>query len=370
MSSRAIVEGIPVPLANPDSQYRLVPGQHPLAPGDKTGPPTSRFRLRVAAEVWRALQYIGICVHFLAAPRPPSPSFTRIVPSVIAKEVGHFGISVYTPEGYAGARSARRGRGFPVVVNFHGGGFTLGSGTDDARFGRFVLERCGAVFVSVDYRLAPEYPFPTAVDDGADALLYLILNAAELHIDPHRIATSGFSAGGNLAITTPLRLHSFLAENKAPTPEHRVVAVASWYPITDYTITRASRRARAKRPDRALPPILTDLFDASYIHPAGLDLANPHLSPAQATDELLVAGLPGDIIMYTCEWDMLLHEGEEFAGRLAGAGVGKRVSYRMMKEVSHGWDKGPYPFSPAAGSEEAYAECCDHLRRVFEGGLV
>lgn len=371
MSRRAIVEGIPLPYADPDSPYledaHLLPGQHPHTAGDKTGPPTPRYRLRIAAEVWRALQYVGICVHFLAPPRPPSPSFTRVVPSVIAKEVGHFEIVVYTPEGYEGARAARVGRGFPVVVNFHGGGFTLGGGTDDARFARFVLERCGAVFVSVDYRLAPEYPFPTAVEDGADALLYLILNAAELHLDPRRIATSGFSAGGNLAITTPLRLHTFLAEEKVPEPEHEIVAVASWYPITDYTLTRAERRMKAKRPDRALPPILTDLFDAAYLYPPGLDLTDPCLSPSRASDELLAAALPGDIIMYTCEWDMLLREGEELAGRLAGEAVGKRVQYRMVGEVPHGWDKGPCPLSPPGGSEEVYAECCDKLRGVFEG---
>ena len=252
------------------------------------------------------------------------------------------------------------------MVNFHGGGFTLGASTDDARFARFVLEKCGAVFVSVDYRLAPEYPFPTAVEDGADALLYVILNAAELHLDTQRIATSGFSAGGNLAITAPLRLHAFLEERKGLAPEHRIVAVASWYPITDYTLTRAERRAQATRPDRVLPPILTDLFDAAYLYPPGLDLEDPCLSPSKASDELLVDALPQDVIMYTCEWDMLLREAEHLAERLAAAPICKRVQYRMMGEVPHGWDKGPCPMAPPAGSEEVYAECCDKLRDVFE----
>lgn len=374
MSRRKTVEGIPLPDLPARITHHESPSvasslsRTPHTAADKTGPPQSRFRLRLSAEVWRALQYVGICVHFWASPRPPSPSFTRVVPSVIAKDVGHFEMQFYTPKGYEAAR--REGGSdtrFPVVVNFHGGGFTLGSGTDDARFGRYVLERCNAVFVSVDYRLAPEYPFPTAVEDGADALYYVIRNAAELHLDPNRVATSGFSAGGNLAITTPLRLHAHFADMKETAPEHKVVAVASWYPVTNYTLTRHERRARAKRPDQTLPPCLTNLFDAAYLYPPDLDLSDPHLSPSMASDALLMAGLPEDMIMYTCEWDMLLVEGEDFAGRLAAEPINKRVQYRMIDEVPHGWDKGPSPFSPPGGTDEVYAECCERLRGVFEG---
>ena len=375
-SRHSVVEGIPLPSLNPDhwpsahEDRVLSPGQTPHTAADKNGPPSSRFRLRISAEVWRALQYVGICVHFLSSPRPPSPSFTRVVPSVIARDVGHFMVQVYTPAGYARAK-AKGDAPFPVVVNFHGGGFTLGTGTDDARFARFVLERCNAVFISVDYRLAPEFPFPTAVEDGADALLYVIRNAADLHVDPHRIAISGFSAGGNLALTAPLRLHSYLKAQRAKLPpqlepEHKLVAVASWYPVTNFTISRAQRREWCKRPDRTLPPILTDLFDASYLHPPTLDLADPHLSPAMASDEMLRDALPDNVIMYTCEWDMLLREGEDFAGRLAAEPINKTMMYKEIDGVPHGWDKGPSPFSPPEGSEELYAECCQRLKEIFE----
>ena len=96
----------------------------------------------------------------------------------------------------------------PVVVNFHGGGFTLGTATDDCRWAQCVLEDADAVMVSVSYRLAPEYPFPAAVDDGVESLVYLSTHAAELGLDMTRVALSGFSAGGNLAVTVPLRLRS------------------------------------------------------------------------------------------------------------------------------------------------------------------
>lgn len=120
----------------------------------------------------------------------------------------------------------KTGPAIPAVVNFHGGGFTLGAGIDDARFARFVLERCNAVFISVNYRLAPEYPFPTAVEDGADALLYVIQNTDKLRVDPRRIATSGFLAGGNLVITSPLRLYTFFTSEKGHQErEHRIAAI-------------------------------------------------------------------------------------------------------------------------------------------------
>jgi acetyl esterase/lipase len=91
-------------------------------------------------------------------------------------------------------------------VNFHGGGFTIGQASDDARWADAVVRNCNAVVVCVEYRLAPKYPHPTAVEDGVDAILYLIANAEQLGIDPDRIAVSGFSAGGNMAFTVPMKL--------------------------------------------------------------------------------------------------------------------------------------------------------------------
>jgi acetyl esterase/lipase len=207
-------------------------------------------------------------LHFLAPEKPPSPSFTKTIPSTISKTKGEFTLQFYTPTDYNTAAGTRRK--FPAVVNFHGGGFTIGNATDDARFARFVLEKCNAVFVSVDYRLAPENPFPVAVEDSADALLYLIRSGSALHIDPLKLAISGFSAGGNLAIASTLCLADHLKtlkESGKDTPDHRIRAVATWYPVTDYTQSRAVKRATSVRPDQVLPETLTNLFDASYLHP-------------------------------------------------------------------------------------------------------
>ncbi|CAK7211670.1 hypothetical protein SBRCBS47491_001203 [Sporothrix bragantina] len=365
------VEGIPVGLADPKDD----PGREAEVPtsqrrnkaADKTTTaPPSRLSLRMSAGWWRSLQYVGMTSHFMAPPRPPSPDFTRTIRSTLS--VKHKGGSIsllfYTPEGYSSKKSSTQ-RTYPAVVNFHGGGFVLGAGTDDARFARFVTETTGAVFVSVNYRLAPEHAFPTAVEDAADALLYIIRNAAELHIDPMRLATSGFSAGGNLCLTSLLRLGEYRQTHTEKLPEHCIVATATWYPITDYTLSRAERRAACKRPDQALPSVFTDLFDASYLYPPDLDLQDPYLSPSQATNERLARDLPPLILFYTCEWDMLLQEGEDLARRLGREPIGKDVHYKMIPDVPHSWDKSPSPLKAAPGAEELYRECCEKLKAAF-----
>ncbi|KAI1250706.1 hypothetical protein MGN70_007763 [Eutypa lata] len=340
-------------------QRPKLPGKQPSKAADKTGKaPPSRTRLRISANWWRSLQCVGMSLHFLAPPRPPNPDFVRVIPSTLSSKEGSFALHFYLPEGYTKATN------WPVVVNYHGGGFTLGNGTDDARFARFVLKKTQAIFVSVDYRLAPEYPFPTAVEDGADALLYIVKNAAELRADPYRLATSGFSAGGNIAITAPLRLSQL--RKTGDIPDHRVAALATWYPITDYTLTRIERRETAIRPEECLPPGLTDLFDASYLYPPELNLADPYLSPSKASDELLKEGIPEKVLFYTCEWDMLLHEGEELSRRLKDPPISKDVYYTMIRGVAHAWDKGPNPMKAPRNSEKLYVDCCHHLKKAFD----
>jgi acetyl esterase/lipase len=232
-----------------------------------------------------------------------------------------------------------------------------------------VLETCKALFISVEYRRAPDYPFPTATDDAADALLYLIRNAEELGVDPMKLATSGFSAGGNLALTAPLRLRSYLdslSPSDLPVPQHCLVAVVTWYPLTDCTVTRAEKRERSVRPELTLSTMITDFIDGSYLHPPDLDMSDPCLSPLAASDDILRAGIPHHVLFYTCEWDMLLREGEELAHRLGRDPIGKDVRYKMIESVQHGWDKSTDPWTPAIRSEELYLESCLLLKEIFE----
>ncbi|KAI0597803.1 Alpha/Beta hydrolase protein [Biscogniauxia sp. FL1348] len=341
---------------------KIPPGQTPETAKDKKESTPSRFSLKVTANWWRSLQCMGIGLHLLAPPRPPNPDIVKSVPSTLSERPGNYSLAFYFPEGYLKNPDSTN---WPVVVNYHGGGFTLGSPHDDARFARAVIEKSNAVFVSVGYRLAPEFPFPTAVQDGADAILYIIKNATDLRIDSNRIATSGFSAGGNIAITAPICLNRY--KKTAEVPAYRILAVVTWYPITDYTLSRAARRASCNRPDLTLPPTLTNLFDSSYLFPPGLNLADACLSPSKASDEELMESMPPNVFFFTCEWDMLLREGEDLARRLEQPPLSRTVLYTMISGVSHGWDKGPNPIKPPAKSSRLYAECCRRLKKVFEG---
>ena len=280
----------------------------------------------------------------------------------------------YVPRDYDLER--RRGKRYPVVVNLHGGGFTLGTPTDDARWARMVLQELDAVFVSVEYSLAPEHPYPAAVEDGLEALLHLAIEGVELGIDPRKMALSGFSAGGNLAFTIPMKLQAYLEpfNNEAATQRSlstklagavtpRVVSIVSWYPILDFTVPRDLRRSNSRRPDKTLPSFLTQLFDHSYL-PSQHEADSPFVSPAHAPDDLLTKALPHDIAMYVCEWDMLHEEGTRFAHRLEG--LGKRVECTSIEGKPHAFDKSPNPFSVDPQIDIFYKAACVALKRGFQ----
>jgi len=320
----------------------------------------------------------------MAAPSPPAPAFSKLIKTTISPAHGQICLHFYVPRGYVNRERTKR---YPVIVNFHGGGFTIGDATDDARWADAIVKHTKAIMVSVDYRRAPEYPFPTAVDDGADAVLFLVRSGRELGIDSRRIVLSGFSAGANMAITVPLKLQNHLREAGLPPglqtdapvglgaesldlddiKNLKIVALIAWYPPTDYTRTRADRHKTNLRPDQALTEMFTNLFDQSYLHPPDIDLASPYLSPGVAPTELLQT-LPDDIFIYTCEWDDLRDEGEVFAQRLEKE-IGKRVTYQMIRGVPHAWDKSPNPFVVQPQVNELYEESLIKLQRILEPSL-
>lgn len=344
----------------------------------------SRRWLYTQALFWRFLMRIGMFFHDLASPRPPRPSFTRSIPfnSGRGRQVTlHF----YCPPDYALRR--RQGSRIPVIVNFHGGGFTLGCATDDGRWAQSVVNEVGAVVVSVGYRRAPEDPFPAAVDDGVDVLLYLAANAAELGLDVSRLVLSGFSAGGNLAVTVPLRLHSLMpGSTHDPTPAStpmqglmlnradstqklvdatdslHIVGLFCWYPILDFEESREHRREMSTMPDETLPSFLTDLFDESYV-PGREERRSPYASPVRASDELLANALPQHVFLYICEWDMLMNEGQEFVRRLQG--LGKQVRSMMIANARHAWDKSPNPFRDQSQVNVLYSDACADMKAIF-----
>lgn len=248
----------------------------------------------------------------------------------------------------------------------------MGTVTDDARWAAMVVDEVDAVVVSVCYRLAPEHPFPTAVEDGVEAVLFIAAHADEFGVDISKMALSGFSAGGNLAFTVPLRLREHILSMRAyhgeaemPSavlPIPHLVSVVAWYPSLDNRLTRAQRRASCPRPDRTLPPILTNLLDESYF-PDPRYKTSIYASPAAASDEMLLQALPDTVGIFLCEWDMLLQEGKDFAEKLDG--LGKHVSCTVIKGRMHGFDKTPNPFKLDPTIGLYYREGCDLLREAF-----
>lgn len=347
----------------------------------------SRWWLYVQAVFWRFLMRIGMFLHEIAPPRPSSPSFTRTIP--FPDEAGRkVVLYFYCPADYHSRQ--KEGYRFPVVVNFHGGGFCLGWPTDDGRWTNCVRQEAGAVVVSVGYRRAPEAPFPAAVDDGVDALLYLSRHALELGLDVSRVVLSGFSAGGNLTVTVPLRLRERLSRGAYPYPyaypastaslssmnptdstarlvdmsgDLNIVGIFSWYPILDFEESRDHRRENSIFPSKTLPSFFTTLFDNSYL-PVLETRRSPYASPVRAPSAILADALPEDIFLYICEWDMLLREGQHFVLRLQE--VGKRVRAMMIEKACHAWDKSPNPFRDQYKVDVLYQDACADMRAIFE----
>jgi acetyl esterase/lipase len=318
---------------------------------------------------------IGMYLHTVGWSRPPRPSFIRRIDFGTRSRA--VDLYFYCPPAYFDYQSHKEGRPLPVVVNFHGGGFTLGGATDDSYWAKCVMQESCAVFVSVNYRRAPEHPFPAAVDDGVEALLYLAAHASELGIDVSRVTLTGFSAGGNLAITVPLRLQNRIQNDTGsdivgPSDSTQnlvsgfanlqIVAVFAWYPLLDFVASREHRRAISVIPGKTMPAFFTTLFDESYI-PNYADRASPFASPERAPDQMLNEGLPNHIFLYTCEWDMLLHEGQRFVRRLEG--MGKKVRAMMIEKAPHAWDKSPNPFRNQGKVNIIYKTACAEMKHIF-----
>merc|ERR1712093_728665 len=169
---------------------------------------------------------------------PPSTSLSssivtfipRSIPVTVSPRKGTINLLFYTPRDYPQRHSDNVSSRYPVLANFHGGGYTIGKASDDARWATAVVEIVEAVVVSVEYRLAPQYPFPTAVEDGVDAILYILQNVEQLNIDVDRIGVSGFSSGGNMAFTVPLRLQSEICRRMERSNEGQL---ATYLPRSD-----------------------------------------------------------------------------------------------------------------------------------------
>ncbi|GAT69313.1 alpha/beta hydrolase [Planomonospora sphaerica] len=219
----------------------------------------------------------------------------------------------------------------PVIVYFHGGGWVFGSVARNDALARDLAVRTGAVVVSVDYRLAPEHPFPAAADDALAAVRDVFARPAAYGADPERIAVLGDSAGGNLAAVA-----AWQARDAGLRLAHQVLV----YPVADVAMDTPSYRTYAT--GYGLGADEMAWFAAQY----GGDPADPRLAPLRLADK---AGLAPATVL-TAECDPLCDEGEAYAAGLAAAGV--PVEYRCYAGAIHGFFGLPGFFDQAAEARE------------------
>ncbi len=194
----------------------------------------------------------------------------------------------------------------PVLVYFHGGGWMFGDLDVHDGTCRAFANAADCIVVSVEYRLAPEHRFPAAVDDAYAAATWAHEHAEELGGDPSRIAVGGDSAGGNLAAVV-----SLLARDTGAPPLVFQLLVC---PVTDHEFESASMRANAE--GYFLERASMQWFYELYLRSAA-DADDWRVSPCRAPD---LSGLPPAFVV-TAEFDPLRDQGEDYAQRLAVAGV-------------------------------------------------
>jgi acetyl esterase len=232
---------------------------------------------------------------------------------------GELPLRLYRPAGQ---------RPLPTLLYFFGGGWVLGTIDTADGVSRTLANSSGTLVAVVGYRLAPEHPFPAAIDDCYAAVRWVAGHAAEIGADPARLAVGGDSAGGNLAAAVVL-----LARAGGPALAGQLLV----YPNTDQNADDESMRA-------ADDPFLFNRHSVAWYRQHYLadpaDVANPLASPLRAES---LAGLPPALVI-TAEYDPLRDQGEAYARRLADAGV--HVELSRYPGMAHG-------FFTMAGSVDA-----------------
>ena len=191
------------------------------------------------------------------------------------------------------------------VIFFHGGAWVLGDLDTHDCLCRILANESGCRFISVDYRLAPEHPFPAAVEDACAATAWIAAHAVELAIDPTCLAVAGDSAGGTLAAVVC---------QSAKGSDFKIALQVLLCPATDIAADTQSRREFAE--GYFLEGPLISWAGAHYL-PLGVDINDPRLSPLRAPS---LSGLPPAHI-HTAGFDILREEGKAYADALERAGV-------------------------------------------------
>ncbi|MXZ47195.1 MAG: alpha/beta hydrolase [Chloroflexi bacterium] len=245
------------------------------------------------AAAWRAQ---GQELAERASHLPFSPPVHSETDRTIPGPAGEIPVRVLTPG---------PGGDYPVLVWFHGGGWVLGGLDGGIHALRLLANVANCVIVSIDYRLAPEHRFPAAVDDCLAATRWVAEHAAEVGVDPSRIAVGGDSAGGNLAAVV-----AQLARDGGPDLAFQLLVC----PVTDSDFSRKSYISNNE--GYLLSTEMMEWFWAQYMGPDG-DRTDPRVAPLRAAD---LGGLPTAHVI-AAEYDPLADEAVAYAEAMEAAGV-------------------------------------------------
>jgi acetyl esterase len=290
---------------------------------ERLGNPLDQMTRDNVADLWLQREILAARV---LAPIPLAgvrdawvPARNRVIP-----------VRIYTPADRELACGGRR----PVLVYYHGGGWTLGSLATYDSLCRALSRDSGGLVVSVDYRLAPEHPFPAAVADAHLALEWVARHADDLGGDAGRLAVGGDSAGGTLATVVARR---------ARQEQLQVVFQALFYPSTDVSRTDSPSYQQYGQ-GYWLTTRAVETFRGFYL-PDQTWWRHPDASPLLAPDKDLRLLIPTLVMTAGC--DVLRDEGQAYADRLAALGV--PVTYRLEPELIHaGLNLFNSPFYPDA----------------------
>ncbi|MBC7927345.1 MAG: alpha/beta hydrolase fold domain-containing protein [Bryobacteraceae bacterium] len=215
---------------------------------------------------------------------------------------------IYTPQGTGP---------FPVIVYFHGGGFVIATRDTYDASARALANEAAAVVVSVEYRKAPENPFPAATEDAYAAVQWAFANTAAIGGQPDRVAVAGESAGGNLATVVCMMAR----DRRGRMPVHQALV----YPVTNLASESPSYEENGKA--LFLTRDALRWFGGHYLStPQGT--TNPYASPLLGS----VQGLPPATVI-TAGLDPLRSEGAAYADKLRQFGI--VVDYRNYETMSH-----------------------------------
>ncbi|KAH8881174.1 alpha/beta-hydrolase [Thozetella sp. PMI_491] len=238
----------------------------------------------------------------------------------------------------------------PVLVNWHGSGFVGFLMGSDAVYCATIARNSGIFVLDADYRKSPETPFPGALHDVEDVLRWV--GSQSTQFDLTRVAVSGFSSGGTLALVAASGLRKTLE------PLLNIAAVVGFYALVD--LSTAPEARSAPKPNKPVPPILARFFAECYV-PEKSQRRDPLVSPALAK----ASEFPPVVAIIACDGDDLAPEAMALADKLDD---GRRhVVTKMLKDTPHAFDKGAkkgtYEWRMR---DEAYRFVVETLRKAFE----